>query len=51
MSNTGSTYRCTSDSDGKLSIKSNINDWHLISDSVCTKIDVLHDLINIREAI
>ena len=49
MSNTGSNYRCTSDSDGKLSIKSNINDWHIISDNVCTKIDVLHDLINIRE--
>ena len=26
MSNTGSNYRCTSDSDGKLSIKSNMND-------------------------
>ena len=26
MSNTGSKYRCTSDSDGKLSIKSNMND-------------------------
>ena len=49
MSNTGSNYRCTSDSDGKLSIKSNMNDWHIISDNVCTKIDVLHDLINIRE--
>ena len=48
-SNTGSNYRCTSDSDGKLSIKSNMNDWHIISDNVCTKIDVLHDLINIRE--
>ena len=49
MSNTGSNYRCASDSDGKLSIKSNMNDWHIISDNVCTKIDVLHDLINIRE--
>ena len=49
MSNTGSNYRCTSDSDGKLSIKSNMNDWHIIFDNVCTKIDVLHDLINIRE--
>ena len=49
MSNTGSNYRCTSDSDGKLSIKSNMNDWHIISDNVCTRIDVLHDLINIRE--
>ena len=47
MSNTGSNYRCTSDSDGKLSIKSNMNDWHIISDNVCTKIDVLHNLINI----
>ena len=32
-----------------LSIKSNMNDWHLISDNVCTKIDVLLDLINIRQ--
>ena len=30
-------------------IKSNMNDWHIISDNVCTKIDVLHNLINIRE--
>ena len=36
-------------SDGKLSIKSNMNDWHITSDNVCTKIDVLHDLINSRE--
>ena len=49
MSNTDSNYRCTSDSDGKLSIKSNMNDWHIISDNVCSKIDVLHDLFNIRE--
>ena len=49
MSNTGSNYKCTSDSGDKLYIKSNMNDWHLISDNVCTKIDVLHDLINIRE--
>ena len=49
VSNTCSNYRCTSDSDGKLSIKSNMNDWHLIPDNVCTKIDVLHDLIYIRE--
>ena len=42
MSNTGSNYRCTSDSDCKLSIKSNMNDWHIISDNVCTKIDVLY---------
>ena len=49
MSNTGSNYRGTLDSDGKLSIKSNMNDWHLISANVCTKIDVLLDLINIRE--
>ena len=41
MSNTGSNHRGTLGSDGKLSIKSNVNDWHLISDSgnVCTKID------------
>ena len=26
-----------------------MNDWHLISDNVCTKICVLLDLINIRE--
>ena len=49
MYNTGSTYRGTLDSDSKLSIKSNMNDWHLISDNVCTKIDVLLDLINVRE--
>ena len=49
MSNTGSNYRCTSDSDGKLSIKSNMNDWHLISDNVYAKIDVLLDLINISD--
>ena len=49
MSNTGSNYRDTLDSDGKFSIKFNMNDWHLISDNVCTKIDVLLDLINVRE--
>ena len=49
MSNTSSNYRGTFDSDGKLSSKSNMNDWHLISDTVCTKIDVLLDLINVRE--
>ena len=49
MSNTGSNYRSTLDSDGKLSIKSNMNDWHFISDNVCTKIDVLLDLNNVRE--
>ena len=49
MSNTGRNYRCTSDSDEKLSIKSNMNDWHLISDNVCTTIDVLLDLINVIE--
>ena len=37
MSNTGRNYRGTLDSDGKLSIKSNMNGWHLISDNVCTK--------------
>ena len=26
-----------------------MNDWHLISDNVCTNIDILLDLINIRE--
>ena len=30
--------RCTLDSDGKLSMKSNMNGWYLISDNVCTKI-------------
>ena len=49
MSNTCSNYRGTLDSDGKLSIKSNMNDWNLISDNVCTKIYVLLDLINIRK--
>ena len=49
MSNTGRNYRGTLDSDSKLSIKSNMNDWHRISDNVCTKIDVLLDLINIIE--
>ena len=49
MSNTDSNYRGTLDSDGKLSIKSNMNDWHLIFDHVCANIDVLLDLINIRE--
>ena len=42
-------YRGKLDSDGKLSIKSNMNNWHLISYNVCTKINVLLDLINIRE--
>ena len=49
MSNTGRNYRGTLDSDGKLSIKYNMIVWHLISDNVSTKIDVLLDLINIRE--
>ena len=31
MSNTGSNYIGTLDSDGKLYIISNMNDWHLIS--------------------
>ena len=43
MSNTGRNYKGTLDSDGKLSIKSNI------SDNVCTTIYVLLDLINIGE--
>ena len=46
MSNIGSNYRGTLDSDGKLSIKSNLNDWDLIPDNGCTKMDVLLDLIN-----
>ena len=49
MSNTGRHYSGTLDSDGKLTITSNMNDWHLISDNICTKIDVLLDLINIIE--
>ena len=40
MSNTGNSYRGTLDSDGKLFIKSNMNDWHLVSNNVYTKIDV-----------
>ena len=44
MSNTGSNDRDILDSDGKLSIKSNMNDWHPTS-----KIDVLFDLINVRD--
>ena len=40
MSNTGINDRGTLDSNGKLSIKSIMNDWLLISDNVCTKIDV-----------
>ena len=51
MSNTGSNYRGALDSDGKLSIKYDMNDWHLISDNVSIKIDVLLDLINIRKEI
>ena len=49
MSNTGNNYRGALDSVGKLSIKSNMNDWNIISDNVCSKIDVLLDLINVRE--
>ena len=49
MSNTGRNNRNTLDSDGKVSIKCNMHDWHLKSDNLCTKIDVLHDLINVRE--
>ena len=49
MSNTCSIYRGTLDRDDKLSIKSNMNDWYLISDNVCTNIYVLLDLINISE--
>ena len=37
MSNTGINYRGTLDSDGKLFIKSNMNDRHLISDNVVLK--------------
>ena len=43
------THVAIIDCDGKLSIKSNMNDWHLISDYVCTTMDVLLYLINIRE--
>ena len=49
ISNPGSNYRCALDSEGKLSIKSIMNDWHLISDNICTKINVLLDLFNGRE--
>ena len=49
MSNTARNYKGALDSDGKLSIEYNMNDWHLIADNVCTKIDVLLDLINVRE--
>ena len=30
---------------------SNMNDWHRISDNVCTKSDVLLDLINVEKEI
>ena len=49
MSNACSNYRCILDSDGELSIKSNITDWCLISDNTFTKIDVILDLINVRD--
>ena len=49
MSNTCSNYRGTLYSDDKLYIKSNMNDWYLISDIVCTQIDVFLDLIKVRE--
>ena len=26
-----------------------MNNWHIISDNACTKIDILLDLINVRE--
>ena len=41
--NYGGTLHC----DGELSFKSNINDWHLISDNTFTEIDVLLNLINV----
>ena len=47
-SKTGSNYRGTLDSDSKLSIKSNMNDWYHISDNVCSKMHVLLDLINVN---
>ena len=40
---------CTLNSDGDLSIKSHINNWRLISNNVCTRIEVLIDLINVRD--
>ena len=49
MSNTCSNYRGTLDRVGNLSIKYNINDCHILTDNVCNKIDVLLDLINVRE--
>ena len=49
MSNTCSNYRGPLDSDVELSIKSNMNDWHLISNNVCTKINVLLDLIYVKD--
>ena len=49
MSNTDSNYRCTLDSDGELSIKSHMNDWCLIYDNTLTKMEVLLDLISVRD--
>ena len=49
MYNTGSNYRCTLDSDSRLSIKSDMNDWYLISDNVCTNIDLVLDVINVKD--
>ena len=51
MSNTSRNYRGTLDTDGELSVKSHMNYWHIISDNhnVFTKIDVLLDLINVRD--
>ena len=51
MSNTCRNYRDRGilDSDDNWSIKYNMNEWHLISDNICTEIDVLLDLINVRE--
>ena len=46
--NTGSNYRCTLNNDSEFSIKAPMNDWHLVSHNVCIKINVLLDLINVR---
>ena len=49
MSNKAINYRYISRNDSELSLKSHMNEWHLISAPVCAKIDVLLDLINVRE--
>ena len=50
MSNRGRNHIiCTLNYDSELSIRPHMNDLHLIADHVCTKIDVLLDLINVRD--